>query len=155
MAVSGLTEIGIGVLAGGIEFVLVVGTEGRCVVAADGRLVARDHTERAEDWYDPIGLTAAGIGPVATHTVRLAGLAGGGLPVSTADGWRVVRYPVDWPDERIILQPPGADVLWPGHETGCVELLGPTAHDIRAAGFAPTGRLLAIATAGETRLYRR
>lgn len=134
----------------------MVSGSGRGVVSTGGAVVARDHTDHLQDWYDPFGLVAAGIGPLAGTRVRLAGQAGGGLPLTTADGWSVGRYPVDWPDERVVLEPPNAGVLWPGHESGCVGLLGPDAlFEVRAAGFSRTGRLLVTATAGDLTLYTR
>jgi hypothetical protein len=155
-SVGGLTEVGIGSSAAGEEFVLVVSGTGRGVVSTGGEVVARDHDDQLADWYEPIELVATGIGPLAGQRVRLAGLAGGGLALDTADGWSVGRYPVDWPDERVILEPPNTGVLWPGHESGCVTLLGPDLpHEVRTVGFSRTGRLLVIATSGDLALYTR
>lgn len=156
LAVGGLTEVGVDSSPSGDEFVLVVSGTGRGVVSTAGEVVARDRTDELSDWYDPIELVAEGIGPLEGKRVRLAGLAGGGLPLGTADGWAVGRYPVDWPDERVIIEPPNTGVLWPGHESGCVGLHGPDAlFEVRAAGFSRTGRLLVIATAGDLALYTR
>lgn len=153
--VGGLTEIGIDTSRDGVDLVLVVSHGGRGVVSTDGQVVARDRTEMSDDWYDPSTLTATGIGPLAGNRVRLAGLAGGGLPVGTADGWQITRYPVDWPDERVILEPPHASVIWTGHEAGCVTLLHDDIHEVRTVGFTPSGRLLVIATSGALYLYTR
>jgi hypothetical protein len=156
VSIGGLTEVGIDSSPSGEEFVLVVSHTGRGVVSAGGEVVARDHADQLQGWYDPIGLVATGIGPLVGKRVRLAGLAGGGLALATADGWSVGRYPVDWPDERVILEPPNTGVLWPGHESGCVGLLGPDApFGVRTVGFSRTGRLLVIATTGDLALYTR
>lgn len=155
LAVGGLTEVGIATLPDGQEYVLVVSHSGRGVVTPDGDVVARDRADQVDDWCDPIMLTAEGIGPLRGKRVPIAGLAGGGLPLGTSDGWGVARYPVDWPDERVILEPPNAGVLWPGHEAGCTELGGGMVHEIRAVGFSPSGRLLLIATTGDLSLYTR
>lgn len=156
VSVGGLTEVGIHSSSTGEEFVLVVSSTGRGVVSTGGEVVARDRDDQLGDWYDPIELVATGIGPLAGQRVRLAGLAGGGLALGTTDGWSVGRYPVDWPDERVILEPPNTGVLWPGHESGCVRLLGPDVpYEVRTVGFSRTGRLLVTATAGDVALYSR
>src|ERR1700677_2578198 len=49
-----------------------------------------------------------GFGPLAGQTVRTSGLAGGGLAVSTADGWTAERLVLDWPEESLLLVPPGS-----------------------------------------------
>jgi hypothetical protein len=153
---GGLLEVGIHALPSGEELVLVVTTAGRGVLSATGEKLARDRTEPDDDWYDEYALTAEGIGPLAGVRVRLAGLHGGGLPLCTRDGWSVTRYPVDWPDEYLVLAPPGRDALFPGREDGCVLVFGPDdVMTLRAFGFSPSGRLLVVATPDGVRAYAR
>jgi len=83
-AVGGLTEIG---FANQSDLVLVVSSNGRGVFdCTSGERLARDD-DTADWWYDPVQLQAAGIGPLDGQFIRLAGLHGGGLPLSTRDGW--------------------------------------------------------------------
>jgi hypothetical protein len=153
---GGLLEVGVHALPSGEELVLVVTTAGRGVLSATGELLARDRTEPDDDWYDEYALTADGIGPLAGMRIRLAGLHGGGLPRCTRDGWSVTYFPVDWPEERLVLEPPGRDVLFPGREDGCVQLFGPDdAMELRAYGFSPSGRLLVVAAPDGVRTYAR
>jgi hypothetical protein len=147
VGIGGLTCVGFGA-AGGREFLLVISHDGRGVFALDGTRVARDASARSDDWHDPYGLTALGIGPLDGGTVALAGLRGGGLPQMTSDGWTVERIPVDWPDERIILRPP-----FPDDEM--IQIHHETLFEVRAAGFSPSGAALVIASSGEFTLLTR
>jgi hypothetical protein len=152
---GGLLEIGVHALPSGEELVLVVTWAGRGVMSATGEKIARDHTEPNDDWYDEYALTAEGIGPLAGIRVRLAGLHGGGLALCTRDGWRLDNYP-DWPKDRLVLEPPGREVLTPGRAEGCVLVFGPEqVMELRAFGFSPSGRLLLIATPDGVRAYAR
>ncbi len=152
--VGGLTDVGVR-SADGIEYILTVTQSGRGLFDSADGLVARDRAEPPDDWVDQIGLEADGIGPLEGQRVRLAGLAGGGLPTATHDGWHITRAAIDWPNEYVFLEPPGRGVLWSGHEDGCAKLLGDEAVDLRAAGFSPTGRMLVLATAADLRIFVR
>lgn len=132
------------------------GEEQVLVVTTTGELLARDRTEPDDHWYDEFALTAEGIGPLAGMWIRLAGMHGGGLPHCTRDGWSVTYYPVDWPEERLVLEPPDRAMLWPGHEDGCVLLFGPDAPvELRTFGFSPSGRLLMVAASDGVTTYAR
>lgn len=153
---GGLLEIGVHALPSGEELVLVVTTAGRGVMSATGEKIARDRTDINDDWYDEYALTAEGIGPLAGIRVRLAGAHGGGLPRFTRDGWALSSYPVDWPQERLVLEPPGRHLISPGHSDGCVLLFGPDqVMTLLAFGFSPSGRLLVIAAPDGVRAYAR
>jgi len=88
VAIGGLTEVGF--VPGG-TLLLVVSHQGRGAVdLASGRRVARDRQEMGS-WFDAARPAALGIGPVHGQQIEIAGLAGGQLPVVTADGWRARR----------------------------------------------------------------
>lgn len=154
VAVGGLTEIGVGE-AGGEELILTVSSSGRAVFDLRGQRLARDRAEPDDDWHDPFGLEALGIGPLAGQRVRIAGLAGGGLPTGTRDGWGLVRFGVDWPADTVVLEPPGCGVLWPGHEAGCLAVFTDDASELRACGFTPSGRAIVLATGSDLHLFVR
>jgi hypothetical protein len=154
--VGGLTDVGFGTGVDGQEFLLVVSHSGRGVFDLAGYLVGREPDDRHGHWYDPYMLTAEGIGPLDNVAVPIAGLAGGGLPAGTADGWGVIRVPVDWPvSERVILQPPGSAMFWPGHDDHCVQVRDERVSELRAVGFSPSGSGLVIAAADGIELLRR
>lgn len=152
IAVGGLTDVGVS-SSGGRELVLTVSHSGRAVFDADGVRLARDYAEPSDAWLDEVGLGALGIGPLADERVRIAGLAGGGLPTGTRDGRRVRNFPVDWPDDRVILEPPGCDALRAGD--GCVAVFANDACELRAFGFSSSGQMLIVATSADLRLYVR
>jgi hypothetical protein len=91
-AVGGLTDVGFG---RGTDLLLVVSHDGRGVFdCLTGARVARDPSmpePDEDDWQDTHELEAEGIGPLAGQTVRTSGLAGGGLPEGTPDGWVAER----------------------------------------------------------------
>lgn len=152
IAVGGLTHIGVAT-AVGAEYLLVISHSGRGVFNEQGVLVARDRGDEVGDWIDEVALEATGIGPIEGQRVRLAGLTGGGLPTITADGWSLDSLPVDWPQQRVVLQPPGTGALWPGHEQGCVVVF--TDYELRAHGFSPSGRLLILASSSDLCVFTR
>ena len=104
-AVGGLTEVG---FAEGSDLLLVVSSQGRGVFDCRAAVrVARNECEPDDSWYDGVGLTARGIGPIESHLIRLAGLHGGGLPRISRDGWALTLVAPDWPDELVVLEPRG------------------------------------------------
>lgn len=154
LAVGGLTNLGVSV-ADGTDLVMTISHDGRGVFDERGNRVARDRAEPSDRWLDEFALEASGIGPLEGERLRIAGLSGGGLPLGTQDGWHVARFVLDWPDELVILEPPGCGVLWPGHEAGCVAVFANDAMELRVAGFSQSGRTLVIGTASDLRLYVR
>jgi hypothetical protein len=94
-AVGGLFGVG---YATASELLLVLSSQGRGVFdCATGERLARDY-EESHKFFDPIRLTAVGFGPLDGQAIRIAGLFGGGLPLTTLDGWyleaqaRMVAY---------------------------------------------------------------
>ena len=88
--VGGLFQVG---YASNSDLLLVLSAQGRGVFdCLAGEKLARDYAE-AHDFFDPVRLTSLGIGPLSETTVRMAGLFGGGLPLTTSDGWRLEVRP--------------------------------------------------------------
>lgn len=144
-AVGWLTEIG---FAEGTDLLLVVSSQGRGVFdATTGLRIARDDEPPHDSWYDPIRLTAQGIGSIGDQRVRIAGLMGGGLPRRTRDGWGLERIAPDWPKESVVLSPPRQSVLIERLATGCARL---DVDEIRAYGFSEAGNSFAVALASHT-----
>jgi len=72
----------------------------------------------------------------------------------TADGWSVVVTGVGWPEEQVILEPPGSDVMRVDRAAGCALIARPIS-EIRCVGFSPSGMTLALVTASEVAIYQR
>ena len=140
--------------ADGTDLLLVISWNGRGVFDCQtGTRIARDYHEMDESWYNPVQLSALGIGPLAGVTIRLAGLHGGGLPVVTADGWSVeVAYP-DWPDGVVILEPPGTSVYIEDRAIGCVKVAD--IESARGYGFSGTGRTLVVSESHTLQIFTR
>jgi hypothetical protein len=150
VAVGGLHAVG---FDRETELLLVVSSSGRGVIdCKTGLRVARDYEESFEgDRY----LEAGGIGPLEGQTLRLAGLLGGGLPNSTADGWSVELVALDWPVQEILLLEPFASLYdslrgKPNrfHKVGAES-------ELRACGFSYSGRSLILATSSEISIFGR
>lgn len=150
LPVGGLTEVG---FADSSDMLLVLSDDGRGVVdCRTGQLLARHD----DDAFDAGNLTAKGIGPIGGAKVRMGGLRGGGLPICTADGWGLQRRPLAWPDDELILSPPGQTMLWtPRGEPMQLTRLAGFVTEVRAFGFSPTGETLVIATASDLAIFRR
>jgi len=132
--VNGLFEIGFGE-GEHADLLLVVSSNGRDLFdCRSGEVVARDHETEHSEWYDPIRLRAAGIGPLHGQTIRLAGLHGGGLPRMTDDRWMLSMLYFHWPEAAALLQGPDS-----------ISIRIANLEDPRACGFSETGKTLVLA----------
>ncbi|MFD8911073.1 hypothetical protein [Streptomyces sp. NPDC059575] len=150
--IGGLLGIGFAVHPGsGRDLVMVVSHDGHGLFdAVTGEKIARD---REPDTPDD-DLTHPGLGPVAGQPVRIAGLFGGGLHSGSGDGWTVTAVSPDWPHDRVILSTAGG--LHQGEPgTTWWHILHSTYAELRAVGFSPSGRTLAVATSADLTLWTR
>ena len=155
-AVGGLTDVGFG---RGSDLLLIVSHNGRGVIdCLTGSRVARDASvpdPGEDDWQNTSELEAEGIGPLAGQTVHTSGLFGGGLSLTTRDGWTVERLPLDWPEESLLLVPPGS-WLYETRADRSAEFTKVAAEsEVRAWGFSPTGRSLILATSSDVKVFSR
>ena len=136
VAIGGLTEVGF--VPGG-TLVLVVSHQGRGLIdLVSGQRVARDRQETGS-WFNATRPAALGIGPVHGQQIEIAGLAGGQLPLVTADGWQARRTPR------------GVMLAGPAGETVTVD----EAEQIRAFGFSPDGQAFIVASSPSLTILRR
>lgn len=150
LAVGGLLAIGISEDG---RHCLVVSHAGRSVIdLTTGEKVARDRDDGLESFLSKSNTEATGIGPLEGQLLSLAGLWGGGLPVSTPDGWFVFRVTPSNPDERIVLQAPDANIY--NSYRGLTQLDAPIT-EVRAVGFTLGGAALILATSSDLRIWRR
>lgn len=148
-AVGGLYEVGFGTAS---NLLLIISSSGRGVMdALTGEMRARDRSEGFE-WFDARELLAQGIGPLGGQTVRVAGLAGGGLAATTSDGWSVEAETFAWPERCVILKHPDW-YEFVDASAGCTKLA--VEFELRAWGFSPTGRCVVVATSSEVYVYAR
>jgi hypothetical protein len=150
IAVGGVRAIG---FDRNSELFLVVSSQGRGVIdAVSGEKVARDADEYYEDAQH---LEAEGIGPLASHTIRTAGLSGGGLPLKTADMWSIELVTMDWPVTDVLLFPPGAWLYGSLHKKPDSFTKLVSESELRAAGFSYSGRSLVVATSSDITIFGR
>ncbi|WP_219637066.1 hypothetical protein [Streptomyces sp. AJS327] len=139
----------------GRDLVMVVSSDGHGLFdARTGEKLARDRDPDPESSTpeDSPELCCPGLGPVSGVPVRIAGLFGGGLHSSAPTGWSVDVVSPEWPHERVILSTRGGvhrgepgETWWHVHHADYSEL--------RAAGFSPSGRTLAVATSSDLTLW--
>ncbi len=147
-AVGGLTEIG---FAPDADVLLVVSSQGRGLFdCRTGSKLARDP---AEDWdgLDETHLVSPGFGDWAQTMFRLAGLHGGGLPMTTADGWGLHCVPLPWPQHFVFISRP-----WKSHMFDqWTKIATDNACEFRACGFSDTGRSFVVASSCELLIFAR
>jgi hypothetical protein len=142
--IGGLFQVG---YADGTDLLLVLSLQGRGIFdCLTGEKLARDSAE-AHDFFDQIRLAAEGFGPLGGRSVRIAGMFGGGLPLTTADGWSLEVQARSWPTHSVFLTAPGS------RNTVCIGDDGTC--EMRACGFSETGRSFVIATSCELAVYTR
>lgn len=142
-AVGGLFQVG---FAGGRDRLLVLSSDGRGVFdRTSGEKVARDDAEPM-DTFDPIRLTAPGFGPLEGEPVRMAGLFGGGLPVTTEDCYMLEEHSPRWPRRGLVLVRPDRSRIFLGDDSVC---------ELRAFGFSETGVSFVVATSCDLTIYNR
>ncbi|BCM91462.1 hypothetical protein IAD21_03335 [Abditibacteriota bacterium] len=140
-AVGGLEMVGYG---DNSDFILILSSSGRGVFdAINGWKVARDLETYNEDesWFDFTRLQCLGIGPLEGQVVTMAGLWGGGLVRVSDDGFALQAVAPTWPDFRVLLSPPRANIH--NHLDQCVQV--EEDYEIRAFGFSPTGKSFLVA----------
>ncbi|MFD7900372.1 hypothetical protein [Streptomyces sp. NPDC059743] len=158
IAVGGLLGIGFAVHPGsGHDLVMVVSHEGHGLFnAVTGEKIARDR-DPDPDTSTPDAspdLTCPGLGPIEGTPVRIAGLFGGGLHSTTPDGWTVDVVSPEWPHDRVILSTGGGARKGPAGGTWW-HVFHSSYSELRAAGFAASGRTLAVATSSDLTLWTR
>ncbi|GAA2092966.1 hypothetical protein GCM10009759_19060 [Kitasatospora saccharophila] len=142
----------------GRDLVMVVSAGGHGLFdAATGEKIARDRDP------DPDGstpdaepdLSCPGLGPLAGTRVRIAGLFGGGLHTSTRDGWTLEVVSPEWPNHRVLLSVDGGLPHDGPHGEQWWHVFHSEHSELRAAGFSPSGRTLAVATSSDLTLWTR
>jgi hypothetical protein len=144
-AVGGLTELG---LSTDDKHLLVVTHSGRGLFETEtGVRVARDYEAPAwgSSWLDQSSGVVDGIGPLVGVRIRVVGLWGGTLPLSTDDGWSLV-VEKGGPTEQVLLCRAGSNERW---------VIDEPITELRAAGFSNTGRYLVVASSSDLRLLAR
>ena len=158
VSVGGLQGVGFGVHPEtGDDLLMVVSTDGFGLLDANtGAKIARDRDPDPQvATPDGPDLACPGIGALTGTRVMIAGLFGGGLHTTTADGWSIDVVAPEWPHQRVILSAGGGlNAGEPG--TSWWHIFDDQQHgELRAAGFSPSGRTLVVATSSDVTLFVR
>ena len=144
-AIGGLIQVG---FAPQSDYLLVVSHQGRGILdCISGQKLARDLNETWWQYFDEATLLAEGIGLLEGQEVRTAGLFGGNLPTTTADGWKLFEQPEE--SARIFLKHASSlddEAKFVGDGEVC---------KMRAFGFSSTGKSFIIATSCNVTIYAK
>ncbi|WFU05853.1 hypothetical protein QA648_22085 (plasmid) [Rhizobium sp. CB3171] len=72
----------------------------------------RTYRNREDNGYDWDALEAVKLNDPDHAGIPMAGIDGGGLRTSTADGWTIETIQLQWPTTFSILQPPAASIFF-------------------------------------------
>ncbi|WP_371616617.1 hypothetical protein [Streptomyces sp. NBC_00454] len=157
--IGGLLGIGFAVHPdSGHDLVMVVSSDGHGLFdAVTGEKIARDR-DPDPDTSTPDAapdLTCPGLGPIEGARVHIAGLFGGGLHRTAPDGWTLDVVSPEWPHDRVILSAYGG-APYKGPAGGAWwHVFHSQYSELRATGFSPSGRTLAVATSSDLTLWTR
>ncbi|BAY81797.1 hypothetical protein NIES267_12740 [Calothrix parasitica NIES-267] len=121
------------------------------VDCSTGEKTARDYEDDYENQY----LEAEGIGCLKGKIIKMAGLLGGGLPISTEDDWCLESVTINFPEEMILLVEPGSDLYGMTYDKPDNFTKIEQRETIRAYGFSYTGNTFIIATSSDLIIYSR
>ncbi|QGZ52697.1 hypothetical protein GPZ77_01875 [Streptomyces sp. QHH-9511] len=159
VAVGGLLGIGFATHPDtGDDLVLAVSGNGHGLFdAATGERIARDREPDPEDGTPDMtpDLTCPGLGPIAGSRIHVAGLYGGGLHTTTSDGWTLEVVNPAWPHDRVLLSTDGGLPHSGPYGERWWHIFHSTHSELRATGFSPSGRTLAVATSSDLVLWTR
>ncbi|MFJ8437165.1 hypothetical protein ACIQ9P_38325 [Kitasatospora sp. NPDC094019] len=157
--IGGLLGIGFAVSPDtGRDLVMVVSLDGHGLFdAVTGEKIARDRDPDADEstWDAVPDLTCPGLGPVVGTRVPMAGLFGGGLHTTTVDGWNLEVVSPQWPHDRVLLFEDERTLHHGPHGQGWWHIFDSNYSELRAAGFSPSGRTVAVATSSDLTLWTR
>lgn len=157
--VGGLLGIGFALHPdNGHDLMMVVSQDGHGLFdALTGEKIARDRDPEPDDSTPEAvdDLSCPGLGPVTGTRVRIAGLFGGGLHTGTGDGWTVQVASPDWPHDRVLLSRDGGFPHAGAHGETWWHIFHSTYSELRAVGFSPSGRTLAVATSSDVTFWTR
>ncbi|WP_405940949.1 hypothetical protein [Streptomyces sp. NBC_00207] len=142
----------------GDDLVMVVSNDGHGLFdSVTGEKIARDRDPDPDDSTpDAVpDLSCPGLGPVAGSRVRIAGLYGGGLHTTTDDGWTLEVVSPAWPRDRVLLSVDGGVPHSGPHGEQWWHVFHSYYSELRAVGFSPSGRTLAVATSSDLTLWTR
>ncbi|MFP3990597.1 hypothetical protein U9R90_24655 [Streptomyces sp. E11-3] len=153
--------LGIGFAAhpdSGRDLVMVVSNDGHGLFdAVTGEKIARDRDPDPEDSTpDTVAdLTCPGLGRITGSRVHIAGLFGGGLHTTTADGWTLEAVTPAWPNDRVLLSRDGGLPHAGPHGERWWHIFHSHYSELRAVGFSPSGQTIAVATSSDISLWTR
>lgn len=149
-AIGGLISVG---FSRNDEWLVVSSHQGIGIIdCITGVKIARDSDI---DGYPDKYLEVIGIGPLAHERIATAGIHGGGLPLTTPDGWAIEVITLDWPEQEVFLMEPGNDLYGAISGKPSNHHRVATEATLRATGFSYSGSTLVLATSSDVVIHSR
>ena len=149
--VGGLVGVG---FIGDSDHLLVLSSQGRGIFdCVSGEKIARDPKEDFE--FDQYRLAAPAFDRFSGQTVQVAGIHGGGLALTTSDGWSADDWVFDWPVRIVTVSPPGHSAFFAGQGRPSDVYRVAADSEILTFGFSPSGRSFIVATSSDLHLIAR
>ena len=131
--------------------VLVSSSSGRGVIDCNtGNKLERDNEEYGG--LDETGLYCQGIGSLAGENISMAGIYGGGLPLTNRQGDSLEIASPNWPEIDLILCQNHKTALVEGHQSSCSVIIS---EHLRAYGFSWCGNYIIAATGSEFDIWKK
>lgn len=149
-AVGGLTEVGFS--EQNEDLLLVISSNGRGLF--DCPRLEKVDRDRSDDFeIDYSNLTCQGIGELENEKIRIAGLHGGGLPVTNSQGDSLEIMALDWPKTDIIFQPKWSSIYMEKDSVKCFRIYSPDT--LKVYGFSQNGKYFVIGTSSDLLIFKR
>ncbi|MBD2327229.1 hypothetical protein [Alkalinema sp. FACHB-956] len=113
------------------------------------------HDDTDDSWFDPVTLSATGIGPLQDQAIAMSGtdtdIQRGEFRHYTEDGFVLWKISPTWPDYRILLSPPNASL----QENLEQFIQVAQCYDAAVCGFSPTGQSFVVVNTKKLLIFSR
>lgn len=150
ISVGGLTEVGFS--EQNDDLLLIISGNGRGLFDCS-RLELVDRDDSTDFDIDYFNLACQGIGIVKNEKIEIAGLRGGGLPVTNSQGDSLEIMTLDWPKTNIIFQLQWSSIYMEKNSEKCFNIY--STETLRAYGFSKNRKYLVISTSSELLIFKR
>ncbi|MBB6461975.1 hypothetical protein [Flammeovirga kamogawensis] len=149
-SIGGLTEIGFSYNKP--HLLLVISSNGRGLFdCSQLEKIDRDYNDEHEIDYQK--MRCFGIGLLKEENISIAGLHGGGLPLTNLNHDYLITMALDWPYYDIIFAPKGKSPYSERDRSQCFRIY--CTDTLKSYGFSSCGNYFAIGTSSDLFIYKR
>ncbi|NLR95083.1 hypothetical protein [Flammeovirga agarivorans] len=149
-SVGGLTEIGFSHEQ--TNLLLAISSNGRGLFDCSTlQKIDRDYDQ--DHLIDYQKMKCHGIGILKNESLSIAGLHGGGLPVTSLNKDSLDVMALDWPNTELIFAPNGKSAYIEKHRLDCFRIY--RTDSLKSYGFSICGNYFAIGTSSDLLIFKR